>query len=163
MSATIAMRMARIEGIQLSRLVDDFVELVGSDRDLSDPAVNRLAPDAYPGDAEAAREFREATRADLFDRRLHDAEVVRHALSAVRADDELTEAEAFVELDVTLTAADADAWLRTLAALRLVIAARLGIERDDDHDPEDARFGIYDWLGYRLEVIVQAADELDGS
>lgn len=160
MTATIEMRMARIEGIQLSRLVDDFVDLVGADRDHSDPAVSRLAPDAYPDDADAAREFREATRGDLFDRRLRDAEVVRHGLATLRTDEDLSEADAFAEHDIHLTASDADAWLRTLAALRLVIAARLGIERDDDHDPDDARYGVYDWLGYRLEVIVQAADEL---
>jgi hypothetical protein len=161
MTRTIEMRMARIEGIQLSRLVDDFVELVGADRDLTDPAVSRLAPDAYPDDTEASRGFREATRADLFDRRLHDAEVVRHALSALRTEDDLSEADAFAEHDLRLTASDANAWLRTLTALRLVIAARLGIVRDDDHDPDDARYGVYDWLGYRLEVIVHAADELD--
>ncbi|MFJ4174298.1 DUF2017 family protein [Microbacterium sp. NPDC089696] len=161
MTRTIEMRIARIEGIQLSRLVDDFVDLVGADRDLTDPAVSRLAPDAYPDDPEAARGFREATRADLFDRRLHDAEVVRHALSPLRTEDDLSEADAFAEHDLRLTASDADAWLRTLTALRLVIAARLGIEHDDDHDPDDARYGVYDWLGYRLEIIVHAADELD--
>ena len=54
-----------------------------------------------------------------------------------------------------------DAWLRTLTALRLVIANRLGIESDDDtHDPEDPRYGVYDWLGYRLDGLVRAADEL---
>ncbi len=40
------------------------------------------------------------------------------------------------------------------------IAERLGIESDDDHDPDDARFGVYDWLGYRLELVIEAADAL---
>lgn len=160
MTATVELRIARIEAMQLSQLIDDFVELVGEDRDLSDPAVARLAPNAYPDDAEAARVFREATRSDLLDRRVNDADTVRHALAALRSDDELSEAEAFAEHAVSLTAADAEAWLRTLTALRLVIAARLGIERDDDHDPDDARYGVYDWLGYRLELIVQASDRL---
>ncbi|MFJ4225012.1 DUF2017 family protein [Microbacterium sp. NPDC089695] len=158
---TFEMRMARIEGIQLLRLVDDFVELVGADRDLSDPAVARLAPDAYPDDIEASREFRDATRGDLFDRRLNDAEVVRNLLAPLRSDTELSEHDAFAEHDLHLTESDADAWLRTLTALRLVIAARLGVDSEDDHDPDDARYGVYDWLGYRLEIIVQAADELD--
>lgn len=161
MTSAIEMRMARIEGVQLSNLVDDFVELVGADRDPSDPAMERLSPDAYPDDADAAREFRDATRSDLFDRRLVDAEVVRHALSPLRADGELSEDDAFATHDIQLSSADVDPWLRTLTALRLVIATRLGIERHDDHDPDDARFGIYDWLGYRLEIIVQAADELE--
>ncbi len=40
---------------------------------------------------------------------------------------------------------------------RLVLATRLGIRSDDDHDPADPRFGVYDWLGYRLDGLVQAA------
>ncbi|MBN9170383.1 MAG: DUF2017 family protein, partial [Microbacterium sp.] len=50
------------------------------------------------------------------------------------------------------------AWLRTLAALRLVLAIRLGIDDEDDHDEDDPRFGVYDWLGYRLEGLVHAAE-----
>ena len=41
--------------------------------------------------------------------------------------------------------------MRTLTAIRLVIASRLGIEDEDDRDEDDPRFGVYDWLGYRLE------------
>lgn len=161
MTATIEMTMARIEGVQLCQLVDDLVELIGADRDLTDPAVMRLAPDAYPDDADASRDFREATRSDLFDRRRNDAEVLRNALSPLRSAEELSEEDAFVPHVLHLSATDIDSWMRTLTALRLIIATRLGIERDDDHDPDDARFGVYDWLGYRLEVVVQAADELD--
>ena len=53
----------------------------------------------------------------------------------------------------------ARAWLRTLAAIRLVLASRLGIEVAEDHDPDDPRFGIYDWLGYRLDGLVAAVDD----
>ena len=44
-----------------------------------------------------------------------------------------------------------------LAAIRLVLATRLGIRSEEDHDVDDPRFGIYDWLGYRLDGLVQAA------
>ncbi len=50
-------------------------------------------------------------------------------------------------------------WLRTLAAVRLVLASRLGIIDDDDHSDDDPRFGIYDWLGFRLDGLVRAATE----
>ena len=50
------------------------------------------------------------------------------------------------------------AWLRTLAAIRLVLATRLGITEEDRHSPEDPRFGIYDWLGYRLDGLVSAVE-----
>lgn len=153
-------RMARVEGAQLAQLVDDFRELVGTDRDVSDPAIERLAPDAYPDDADASHSFRDATRDDLLDRRALDADIVWTALSDLRGDlESMSQAEAFAEHDVSIRMVDVDAWLRTLTALRLVIAERLGIVNDDDHDHDDARFGVYDWLGYRLELTIEAADE----
>ena len=159
--SVVRMQMARVEGAQLAQLVDDFREIVGSDRDVTDPAIERLAPNPYPEDEDASRAFRDATRDDLLDRRALDAEVMRTALAGLRDDlNEMTQDEAFASHDLAIPVVDVDSWLRTLTALRLVIATRLGIENDDDHDPEDARYGVYDWLGYRLEVIVQAADEL---
>ncbi|WP_341957345.1 DUF2017 family protein [Microbacterium sp. LWH13-1.2] len=158
---TVHVRMARVEGAQLAQLVDDFRELVGSDRDATDPAIGRLAPDPYPDDEEASRSFSDATREDLLDRRALDADVVRAALADLRGDlDSMSQGEALTEHDLAIRQSDVDAWLRTLTALRLVIAERLGIESDDDHDPDDARFGVYDWLGYRLELTIEAADEL---
>lgn len=154
-------QMARVEGAQLVQLVDDFRDLMGTDRDVTDPAIARLAPNPYPDDDEASRSFREATRDDLLDRRALDAEVVRTALADLRGDlASMAQDEAFASHDLEIRAADIDSWLRTFTALRLVIASRLGIESDGDLDPEDARYGVYDWLGYRLEVLVQAADEL---
>lgn len=157
----VRIRMARVEGAQLAQLVDDFRDLVGTNRDIQDPAIGRLVPDPYPEDEESSREFRDATRDDLLDRRALDADIVRTALAGMRGDlDEMSQSEAFAEHDLDIPPTDVDAWLRTLTALRLVIAERLGIESDGDHDPEDPRFGVYDWLGYRLELTIDAADEL---
>ncbi|MEV7609116.1 DUF2017 family protein [Microbacterium sp. NPDC089320] len=159
--ATVRMRMARVEGAQLAHLVDDFRELVGADRDVEDPAIVRLVPDPYPEDDEASRAFRDATRDDLLDRRALDADIMRTALAGMRGDiGDMTQSEAFTEHDIDIPLSDVDAWMRTLTALRLVIAERLGIQSDDDHDPEDARYGVYDWLGYRLELTIEAADQL---
>ena len=63
-------------------------------------------------------------------------------------------------MQLRLDPEDLQAWLRTLAALRLVLASRLGITTEDDHDGDDPRFGIYDWLGFRLDGLVRAADEM---
>ncbi len=161
MSAVIRIQMVMVEGAQLERLVSDFIDLVGSERDDTDPAIARLAPDVYPDDADASRAFAAATRQDLLDRRAVDAETVRIALSGFQADlQSLSEAEALATHEITVPAADVDAWMRTLTALRLVIASRLDIRGEDDHDPDDPRYGVYDWLGYRLELVIQAADEL---
>ncbi|WP_314423738.1 DUF2017 family protein [uncultured Microbacterium sp.] len=159
--AIVRVRMARLEAAQLAQLVDDFRELVGSDRDASDPAIRRLVPDPYPDDDEASRSFRQATQEDTLDRRALDADVVRAALADLRGDvASMSQVDAFTEHSLDIPDSDVDSWLRTLTALRLVIAERLGIESDDDNDPDDARFGVYDWLGYRLELIIEAADEI---
>ncbi|SEB81709.1 DUF2017 family protein [Microbacterium hydrocarbonoxydans] len=157
----VQLKMARVEGAQLAQLVDDLRELVGADRDPSDPAIGRLVPDAYPQDEDAAQAFRDATREDLLDRRAHDADVVRAALAALRGDlASMSQEEAFAEHEIAIPLPDIDAWLRTLTALRLIIASRLGIEDDDDRDEDDARYGVYDWLGYRLELLIDAADQV---
>jgi len=62
------------------------------------------------------------------------------------------------EVVVHASAEDVSALLRTLSAIRLVLATRLGIQADDDHDSTDPRFGIYDWLGYRLDSLITAID-----
>jgi hypothetical protein len=155
------MELVRVEGAQLAQLVDDFRVLVGADRDVSDPAVLRLAPNAYPDDAEAAQAFSEATRGDLLDRRALDADVVRNRLSDLRGDiGDMPEHEALAPYDLAIPLGEVDSWLRTLTAVRLVIAERLGIDAEDTRDDSDARFGVYDWLGYRLEVLIESADQL---
>lgn len=154
--------MAAIEGHQLVQLLDDLEELLGADRDPSDTAIERLTPSAYPDDDRASRAYRSATADDLLDRRRTDAVTVRTAIVASLPIAEVaSEEDAFAQIDVMTTSADLVAWMRTLTALRLIIADRLGIESDDQHDPDDPRYGVYDWLGYRLEVVVQAADRLD--
>ena len=61
-------------------------------------------------------------------------------------------------VDIALDEEGVRAWMRTLTAIRLVIASRLGIEDEDDRDETDPRFGVYDWLGYRLEGLLQASE-----
>jgi len=161
---TTVMEITLIEGAHLADLVSQFLELLdegGSSgtRPPDDPALARLVPDAYRGDADAAREFRALTASDLLNRRRDDARAVLDDLSpggrglhtVDLSPDSLAET-----LPVTLTTARGRAWLRTLNALRLVLATRLGIEDEDDHDAGDRRFAVYDWLGYRLDGLVAA-------
>lgn len=160
----VIMEITRIEAAHLVGLVQQFIELLeGTDRSgapVDDPAIARLVPSAYSDDAEAASEFRALTQSDLLSRRDSDARVL---LTSLGSDDLMAEE---IELDdprftevitVTLSPDEVRSWMRTLAAVRLVLATRLGIDTEDTHDDEDARFGIYDWLGYRLDGLVQAA------
>ncbi len=157
----VVVEITRLEAAHLSGLIAQFAELVdGAETAGGDPAIVRLVPDAYE-EAAAAREFRDLTEADLLDRRRDDAAIVLATLAEASEIPEDPDDPALLEsVVVTLDAQASGAWLRTLAAIRLVLATRLGITDTDDHDAEDPRFGIYDWLGYRLDGLVKA---LDGS
>jgi len=155
-----------MEALHLADLVRQFAELLEESRDdAGDPAIARLVPDAYPGDAEASEDFRRATQSDLLGRRADDAARVLADLAGSpdpldtgsdAADDAAD--RAMRPVDVALDADGVRAWMRTLTAIRLVIASRLGIQDEDDRDEDDPRFGVYDWLGYRLEGLIQASE-----
>ncbi|WP_194411446.1 DUF2017 family protein [Microbacterium cremeum] len=160
MSARIVvLELSRIEAAHLARLVVQFGELLqDSIGDDGDPAIARLVPAAYD-DEEAAREFRRLTEADLLDRRRDDAERVLETLGdSASLPEDLDDPALLEQVHIRLDPLSAQAWLRTLAAIRLVLASRLGIEVAEDHDPDDPHFGIYDWLGYRLDGLVAAVD-----
>lgn len=158
----IVLELSRIEAAHLARLVVQFGELLrDSITDDGDPAIARLVPAAYDDEA-AAREFRRLTEADLLDRRRDDADRVLASLGdSATFPDDLDDAALLEQVQLRLDPTTARAWLRTLAAVRLVLASRLGIEVAEDHDPDDPRFGIYDWLGYRLDGLVAAVDDAD--
>lgn len=156
--------LADVECVHLAGLVEEFMSMLTAADDEVDPGIERLAPAVYPEDAEASAEFASATRDDLLDRRAADAAVVRRGLSPFvdAAAESLPEEPVLEPRNIVIHSEDIDAWLRTLTALRLVIATRLDIGADDDqHDPEDPRFGVYDWLAYRLDGLIELADELD--
>lgn len=142
------------EALLLQSLADQVAEVVASEaqrpRGDTDPATARLFPDAYPQDAEASAEFRRFTADGLAGRKLQNAETLINSLQ-----------HAGNTGDVTLDESQALAWLRSLTDIRLTIAARLGIETEDD----DAGRGIdpmmrdiYDWLGFVQNSLVEALD-----
>lgn len=150
-----------MEAAHLAGLVTQFAELLeGAAGGGGDPAIERLVPDAYSGDADAAREFREMTEADLLERRRQDAGVVLGSLGTAATIPETAgpdDAVLMEPVEITLEPDAVQAWMRCLAAIRLVLATRLDIRTEDDHDVDDPRYGIYEWLGYRLDGLVQAA------
>ncbi|WP_438352785.1 DUF2017 family protein [Microbacterium sp. CJ88] len=156
----VVLEISRIEITHLAGLVTQFSDLLmesaGEDVRTGDPAVARLVPDAYRDDADAAREFRSVTEDDLLSRRTADARIVLDTLGEQPEPFELDDPGLTEVVTITLDPHEARAWMRTLAAVRLVLATRLGIVDDDDHEHEDPRFGIYDWVGYRLDGLVRA-------
>ena len=136
-----------------SRDVDplfDSVGIGGSSQLDDDPAIARLLPDAYGGDAEASRDFRQLTERGLARRKVTNAGIVIASLERGAGDVELDEQQA-------------QAWLRTLADIRLTIAARLGIETDGDEgategDAATSLHDLYDWLAYVTESLIDALE-----
>ncbi|MBG6107152.1 DUF2017 domain-containing protein [Frigoribacterium sp. CG_9.8] len=117
----------------------------------SDPALLRLLPDAYPDDAEASAEFRRFTADDL---------AVRKSANARRIVADLAPAIGVTSATVVkVDAQAAQAWVRSLTDIRLTIAARLGIETDDDVESGDAVVrDLYDWLGFVQGSLVECLD-----
>lgn len=119
-----------------------------------DPALLRLFPDAYPDDPAASEEFRRYTAAGQRRRRLDDSLEVR------------------VDLDILangplqMRPPRVECWLKTLNALRLVLASRLGVvdeasaeeaERLAADDPADISHSAYEWLGVLIEMLVEVS------
>jgi len=153
----VVLEISSLEALHLAGIVGQFRDLVTGARHDDDPAVARLVPDAYPDDEAASREFRRLTANDMLARRADDARTV---LATLGMDGTAVdpESDADATIAVALSEIEAQAWMRTLSAVRLVLATRLGIHEDDDHDPDDPRFGVYDWIGYRLDGLVTALD-----
>jgi hypothetical protein len=123
-----------------------LLEGVGSAR--HDPAARRLNPAAYRSDKAAADEYR----------RLMSGEMDR-----ARADDRDLFAESLGDGSVSITVADAEAWLRVLGDARLALAARRGIVEGGDeweHRIEsDPDLALVAWLGFLQAMLVDALDE----
>ncbi len=122
--------------------------------DRRDPLIKRLFPDAY-GDAAASDDFRRFTEDDARLARLADARVVRDDLEATQRG----------TIPLTIRPGRAEAWLKTLNALRLSLSVRLGITdatsvdalaRLSMRDPRAYQLAVYDWLGEVLESLLDA-------
>ena len=145
---------------QVIELLDDDTDLPedrllasvgigGSNGPSSDPAIARLLPNAYRDDELASQEFRYLTEHSLVSRKIANARAFTVSL----------ERGGEVELDPDAQ----QAWLRTLADIRLIIASRLGIEHDDDEgradtDDDIMMHDVYAWLAMVQASLVDALD-----
>lgn len=131
------------------------LEVGGSDSLPEDPALARLFPDAFE-EGEDATAFRRLTEQGLINRKLQDALEVTNTLGLgldrEKGDD---------PIEADITPSGLPAWVRTLTALRLAIAARLGLEREDDHarlltdDDTRGTVMVYDWLAAILDSVLR--------
>jgi Domain of unknown function (DUF2017) len=133
------------EVLLLRELLAELEALLG---DPDDPAVRRLFPPAH-ADRESEEQYRSLVRDQLVAGR-------SSALAAMR--DTLGRE--------TLSVEEADAWLRVLNDLRLVLGTHLDVTEDIDYedlDPRDPRgrdLAVYGYLSWLLEQLVEALGEV---
>jgi hypothetical protein len=127
-----------------------------------DPVLARLFPTAYPGDDDAAAEFRRFTEGGLRDGKASGAASIIDTLEEAGLPPHL--AEQRLVIDVELDQETALSWLKSFTDLRLALATRLEVEQDDDaywaslpdDDPRAQAHDIYDWIGALQETLVDA-------
>ncbi|MET4781428.1 DUF2017 domain-containing protein [Glaciihabitans sp. UYNi722] len=138
-----------VEASMLASLAGQVAELVEArSGNEQDPAVLRLLPDAYPGDVEASDEFRRFTADGLAERKVANAGVLAASVAEAAAATSATR--------VLIDAQQAQAWVRALTDIRLTVAARLGIEKDEDVGADDPLLrDLYDWLGFVQGSLVE--------
>jgi hypothetical protein len=138
----VRLRFQEEELLLLRRLLDDFEPLL---EDPDDPAVRRLFPPAHT-DRESEEQYRSLVRDQLVAGRMTALAAMRESLGKD-----------------ALTADEADAWLRALNDLRLVLGTRLDVTEDIDYerlDPRDPRgrdLALYAYLSWLQEQLVEAS------
>ena len=118
-----------------------------------DPVLQRLLPDAYTGDPEAAGEFRKFTESSLREAKKYFAQTLLDTLPPGGG-------------RVKLTGDQARDWMRALNDVRLMFGVRLEVTEDFEEqlaalspdDPRVAAFEVYGWLGAVQESLVRALD-----
>ncbi len=142
---TVVVEIPPDERDMLRNVLAQLSEMLATD---ADPALRRLKPPARPDDEHANLEYREMIGDDLLRTRLEAIELVEGALDGASLDEEAI-----------------GAWMQSLNALRLVLGERLDIDLITnrslaDLDPEDDQapiLALYEWLGWMLEQLIEAA------
>ncbi|WGL53544.1 DUF2017 domain-containing protein [Nocardioides sp. BP30] len=142
--------------------LEALLDFSGPTTEPEDPVLARLFPTAYPDDVEAAGEFRRFTEGSLRESKAAGASAIVDALEEAGLPPELLEDGLMI--DVELDAAEAEVWVRTFTDLRLALATRLDVAEGDedywdqlsDDDPRGQVYGIYQWLGYLQETLVES-------
>ena len=135
-------QLSRDERTLVANLASELRSLL--DGDTGDPSLRRLFPPAYEEEADETA-YRDLMGSALLNGRREALELLARTAKQKR-----------------LNAAEAEAWLRALNDLRLVLGTRLDVQEDmllDDLRPDDPRasgLAIYGWLSWLQEQLVAA-------
>jgi hypothetical protein len=144
----VELRLSREEQTLLVGLAAELRSLL--EGETGDPSLRRLFPPAYD-DEQDEDAYRALMGAELLDGRREALELLARSAEQER-----------------LSAGEADAWLRALNDLRLVLGTRLDVREDtllDELRPDDERaagLAIYGYLSWLQEQLVAALAPPDG-
>ncbi len=138
----VRLQLSQEERALLSGLTAELRALLEGTPD--DTSLRRLFPPAYDDEADE-RSYRELTGGSLLDGRREALELLARTADSER-----------------LSAEEADAWLRALNDLRLVLGTRLDVQEDtfatepDFSDPRGQALAVYGYLSWLQEQLVDA-------
>ncbi len=138
----VELRLSRDERSLLAGVVAELRALL--DGAPGDPSLRRLFPPAYD-EAEDERAYRDLMGGELLDGRRAALDVVAQTVEHER-----------------LTPEEADAWLRALNDLRLVLGTRLDVQEDTfaeelrRDDPRAPALAVYGYLSWMQEQLIEA-------
>jgi hypothetical protein len=113
--------------------------------DPEDPVLERLFPEAYPKDEQRQAEYRLLAQAELMDSHLSALATLEASADAERLDAE-----------------QANAWMRAINEVRLVLGIRLEVTEEGDERPTSAddprlpAFAAYDYLSMLQGELIEA-------
>jgi hypothetical protein len=142
----VELRLGNEERALLMSLAAELRALLDGEPD--DPSLRRLFPPAYDDEADE-RAYRELAGDSLLDGRREALELLARTADRDR-----------------LTAEEADAWLRALNDLRLVLGTRLDVREDtfaeepDLSGPRGQALAVYGYLSWLQEQLVHAMELL---
>ena len=133
------------EGEASSDPLAKMLNMSGSTQISEDPALARLFPDGYSDDEHASADFRRFTEQDLRAQKIVALATVRTALDSWTGKS-------------TVTAQQAQDWLKALNDLRLVLGTRLEINEvsDREHESDDPGMHLYNYLTYLQGTLIDS-------
>jgi hypothetical protein len=122
-----------------------MLNMSGSTQISEDPALARLFPDGYSDDEHASADFRRFTEQDLRAQKLAALTSVRDSLSGWTGKS-------------SITAQQAQDWLKAINDLRLVLGTRLEItdEVETDFEADEPGIHLYNYLTYLQGTLIDA-------
>jgi hypothetical protein len=122
-----------------------LLNMGGSTQISEDPALARLFPDGYSDDEHASADFRRFTEQDLRAQKLAALDTVQSTLSGWTGKS-------------SISAEQAQDWLKALNDFRLVLGTRLEItdEAETDFEADDPGIHLYNYLTYLQGTLIDA-------